>query len=779
MNQELIDIYSYLRANANLLGERILAQFPALHQVDDPLSPRIEGLLRRPFPAQAIAIMGLAKRWQKSRTAMVVAECGTGKTLISLGAIHVHSEGRPFTALAMVPPHLVEKWAREAFLTLPGVRVFFIDDLRNGGDENKFHGVNEVRLRQGRIVREGLRTSLSELRLRRDSANSRKRWLSLCGRPSFLIVGRERAKLGYFWRHAYRVPRSGPYLGCVVNCDTGKPVFINESRLTVADFEKVKIAEMIDTRGDKSCRPFHSPLWQADPDKIRRMAPIEFIGRYMPGWFDYAVCDEIHQLAGDTAQGNALGTLSSCTDRIVGLTGTLLGGYADDLFNTLFRLEAAGMKEHGYEWGTTGRSAFMHDFGVLETITKVDPEENRCSKAKTTSMVRRRPGASPLLFGEFLMQMCAFVFLEDISGELPPYEENYVSVAMDPLLMAAYRELEDAIRKALKEHRGNRSVMSTMLNTLLLYPDHPYGLGTLYGKEFDEELKRNIRFVIAETRDLPEEQLYSKERRLIEEIKRELAEGRRCQLFAVYTQKHDVTSRLERVLRNEGIRTAVLRASVDTSKREAWYARQITEGVQVVISHPKLVETGLDLLDFPTIIFYESGYSLHTLRQASRRSWRIGQRRPVRVKFLCYEGTMQTACLRLMGKKLLVALTMEGKFAGEGLQNIDEDDDMLSAMARELVERNGIGETADAVWKALSTEHQKLFPATSRAIDEPSEVEPAALLSSSRCEPPGFIEETIAGGSVLIFGQRPGAPSGGRRRGRPSVPEQASLFNFG
>jgi len=28
---------------------------------------------------------------------------------------------------------------------------------------------------------------------------------------------------------------------------------------------------------------------------------------------------------------------------------------------------------------------------------------------------------------------------------------------------------------------------------------------------------------------------------------------------------------------------------------------------------------------------------------------------------------------------------MEGKFAGEGLQSIDEDDDMLSAMARELV----------------------------------------------------------------------------------------------
>src|SRR4029077_4520058 len=135
------------------------------------------------------------------------------------------------------------------------------------------------------------------------------------------------------------------------------------------------------------------------------------------------------------------------------------------------------------------------------------------------------------------------------------------------------------------------------------------------------------------------------------------------------------------------------------------------------ISHPKLVETGLDLLDFPTIFFYESGYSLHTLRQASRRSWRIGQRRPVRVKFLCYEGTMQTACLRLMGKKLLVALIMEGKFAGEGLQSIDEDGDMLSAMARELVERNGIGESADPVWKALNVEHQKLFPTGPQSVE--------------------------------------------------------------
>ena len=137
---------------------------------------------------------------------------------------------------------------------------------------------------------------------------------------------------------------------------------------------------------------------------------------------------------------------------------------------------------------------------------------------------------------------------------------------------------------------------------------------------------------------------------------------------------------------------------------------------------------------------------------------------------------MQTACLRLMGKKLLVALTMEGKFAGEGLQNIDEDDDMLSAMARELVERNGIGESADSVWKALSAEHQELFPAASHSISDACSVEASASLPTYQADPAALIEEAIASDTVLIFGQRPGSPSGRKPRGKPPVPEQASLF---
>jgi len=136
---------------------------------------------------------------------------------------------------------------------------------------------------------------------------------------------------------------------------------------------------------------------------------------------------------------------------------------------------------------------------------------------------------------------------------------------------------------------------------------------------------------------------------------------------------------------------------------------------------------------------------------------------------------MQGSCLRLMGKKLLVALTMEGKFAGEGLQSIDEDDDMLSAMARELVEKNGIGDTADAVWRSLNEEHQKLFPAVQHNLTGADE---ASLLA-----PPGegsqaeLIEAAISGGPVLVFGQSSDALRSSRRRPRGPVPEQPSLFN--
>jgi hypothetical protein len=481
------DIATYLRQFAPLLEDRILKQFPPLHEPGAPLPVELKYLRRIPYPAQSLAVAGIARRWElETSAAAAIAECGTGKTLISLGAMFVHAKGRPFTALVMVPPQLTMKWCRECLLTLPRVRVFLIDGIRNGVGSNGHTGVNEVRLRNGRIVREGLQTTLSELRLRQKSKSARARWAELCDCPAVFVVSRELAKLSYFWRHAYGAPRCGPFNGAIVNPDTGRPVLTQDDQLRRADFRKAKHSELLlpdeQANPTKARRAMFSALWQADGSKVRRCAPMDFIGRHLKGFFDYGVADEVHELKGDTAQGAALGTIASCAQRTLILTGTLNGGYADELYNILFRLNPKKMLEEGFAYGDAGMRAFSEAYGVLEKVTTITPADNACSdKPKVTTRVRRRPGASPLLFGRFLMELGAFVSLEDISDALPSYEEEVLSVEMDKALSDAYKSLEEDIKAALEEHHGNQSVMSTGLNALMLYPDRPFQIGTLFG----------------------------------------------------------------------------------------------------------------------------------------------------------------------------------------------------------------------------------------------------------------------------------------------------------
>jgi hypothetical protein len=195
--------------------------------------------------------------------------------------------------------------------------------------------------------------------------------------------------------------------------------------------------------------------------------------------------------------------------------------------------------------------------------------------------------------------------------------------------------------------------------------------------------------------------------------------------------------------------------------------------VQVTICHPKIIETGLDLLSHPSLIFYQSGYSLHTLRQASRRSWRIGQRQPVRVFHLHYEDTMQSSCLRLMAKKMLVSLAMEGKFSQDGLLSFEEDDDILTAMARELVTEQRIGETADAVWRQLQEQHQVKRPQTLEAEPTTEQVEPPFDGASI---PPTAVPESERNPVFLI--EPKDLKQSDRRKGesRASLFEQLALF---
>ncbi|SHK82798.1 hypothetical protein SAMN05192548_104025 [Paraburkholderia terricola] len=135
-----------------------------------------------------------------------------------------------------------------------------------------------------------------------------------------------------------------------------------------------------------------------------------------------------------------------------------------------------------------------------------------------------------------------------------------------------------------------------------------------------------------------------------------------------------------------GVKASVLRASVPAEKREDWVADQLERGAEVIITNPELVKTGLDLLEFPTIAFLQSGFNTYTLQQAARRSWRIGQTHDVTVRFLAYEATTQMRCLKLMGQKIAVSQSTSGDMPDSGLDILNQGGESIEvALARQLV----------------------------------------------------------------------------------------------
>lgn len=113
--------------------------------------------------------------------------------------------------------------------------------------------------------------------------------------------------------------------------------------------------------------------------------------------------------------------------------------------------------------------------------------------------------------------------------------------------------------------------------------------------------------------------------------------------------------------------------------------KKLWAGVRILITNPTLVETGLDLNAFTTIVYYNIAYNLFTLRQSSRRSWRINQTAPrIEVYFFFYKETMQARAMGLMASKLAAAGVLEGNVTDEGLAAMSDCRDLTSQLAREL-----------------------------------------------------------------------------------------------
>lgn len=408
-------------------------------------------------------------------------------------------------------------------------------------------------------------------------------------------------------------------------------------------------------------------------------------------WLAFGVVvDEGHEYKNEgSAQGQAMGVLARKCRKTLLLTGTLMGGYADDLFHLLWRLYPGRMVQDGFKPNAQGSMSaatmqFMREHGVLKDIYKETASSSHRTAKGThvTHRVTKAPGFGPKGVMRYVLPNTVFLKLKDIGQNiLPSYEERFTGIAMTEEQAHGYAALSSSLLSEMKAalRCGDHTLVGVVLNVMLAWPDCCFR---------DEVVlhPRTKRHLALRPAIFTSYEAAPKEAALLDLCRREKARGRRVLVYSVYSGTRDTTARLKALLEAAGLKAAVLRASVDAARREDWVAEQVDRGIDVLVCNPELVKTGLDLLEFPTIAFMQSGFNVYTVQQASRRSWRIGQRLPVEVHYFGYEGTAQMDCLRLMGKKIAVSQSTSGEMPESGLDVLNDSSDSIEVeLARKLL----------------------------------------------------------------------------------------------
>ena len=495
--------------------------------------------------------------------------------------------------LVLGPPHLVPKWKREVEMTVPGARAVIVKSI----------------------------TDLERLRL------------SVGSGPLFAVMSREKANLSYRWMPAV-IQRWAVSKGRLLRDEeTGEPFRVPccpDCTAQIVDKDGVPLTGEDLNRRKHTCAGCGSPLWQADKSGPKRYPLSDYVKHRMKGFFDLLVGDEVHEYKGrGSAQGIAAGVLADVCGKSLSLSGTLMGGYSSTLFHLLYRFSP----EIRTDFGRSDEHRWIQRYGFEEhTVGKPDDdsvEDGRFSRRrKYRKVVRERPGLVPsALF--HIIGNTVFLRLADVASGLPSYEEQVMLSSMDSeedatgysqrsAYNTVYEELRLKLAEALKA--GSKRLLATYLQTLLAYPD-----GCTRGETVFDPRSGDV---IVQVPPLSEEKLYPKEKALIDMVAAERMEGRRVLVYATHTGTRDITERMDDMLTRHGFRVAVMKAdAVAPERREAWVADRVKQGIDVMICHPRLVQTGLDLIDFPTLIWYETEFLVLQSTLHPRSGWPGSDRR--------------------------------------------------------------------------------------------------------------------------------------------------------
>lgn len=436
-------------------------------------------------------------------------------------------------------------------------------------------------------------------------------------------------------------------------------------------------------------RPCGEPLFQATASPVgdspfggepgsgpRRYPLATYIARRHPRLFDFLGIDEAHEYGGDgSAQERAAHRLTSTRAPTVQLTGSLVNGYARHLFANLWGLDA----EFRLQFPKDGVGKFAQTYGYRRRFVDAEGKVKESDRGAVTDRVEggvrdmgEAPGVQPLAVLQYVVRRAATLHKAELDTGIPELVTELVPVAPDADILDAHKTMLAALVAQVKRDaftdrtgalwgqlaeapshldRASLDVGNTSDGAWVVrYPEHRGGAVVHRVEGFDA------------ARVLP------KEAWAVAKCKAEVAAGRPVIMLAWHTALYP---RLHRLLRAAGLRVAVLDAGkVSAAKRQVWIEAQIAKGVDVLVTNPVAIQTGLNCLThFATTLWMQNpGCNAIVFRQANGRIDRIGQKQAPRCFIPVYTGSTQEALHTLLMRKVAVSQSTDGLDARSALQ---------------------------------------------------------------------------------------------------------------
>ncbi|MCB9136627.1 MAG: DEAD/DEAH box helicase, partial [Anaerolineales bacterium] len=453
----------------------------------------------------------------------------------------------------------------------------------------------------------------------------------------------------------------------------------------------------------------------------RRVGLARLLQRKFRHVFKAYIADEIQKCKeGDTDTGVADQRLLSSLRYGLALTGTIFGGTAGSLFYLLYRRSREIRRLYAFD----DLRRWVDHYGRWERSWKQE-KPYVVGQGASTGIKRwgyrqkEIPGVAPGVI-RYLLPLTLMAGLSDLGYELPPLEETVQEVPFTPEQGNVYTTLaENLLNEALslvKEH-GDRGVLAAWFNALRFWPNSGFRQEIIHYQSGQQNpLTQRPKFtwhhelpsIISRSKPwLP------KEIALADVVRDNMARGRKTLVYLEQTATRDIRPRLQTALESlvpggdvslvavpkfvlhQHPRVGLLNASIAPERREAWVAAH-TPALDTLLVNPRLIETGLDLVIFPSLVFYEVTPSLYLFLQAMRRVWRLGQDKAVEVTYLVYQDSIEAEMLRRIGQKLKAALLLHGEHALGALIEQDSDD-----LLREIIRDRMKGKAFENMGEAL------------------------------------------------------------------------------